>query len=1284
MMKTLSLLATFLLISTISISQSVNDAHPEHTEKTSFRPNAGQWEGDFSHLVYLNQYEAYITNQGLIIGMSPAAELNAHHEAFHDNVAPEDAPDIPVFSYSMVYGGVNLEAETENLNPSDMYRNYFLGPQSQWASEVHDAKSVLKSNVYDGINIHYKIDEDSNLEYDYIIAPGADPSLVSWSYIGVDPIIKESKIHISTPYGLVEETIPEAYQIINGTKIIIDVRFVAEEGNFSFEVGEYDANYELIIDPVIVASTLTGTVGTSNYGHGATYDEQGNVFSFGRSFGSGVPTGAGVIQPDFGGGGTDVVLNKFNPTGTDQIYATYLGGSGEDLPHSAITNLAGDCFVFGSTGSTNYPVIPGAIQTENGGDIDIFISRVSPDGTELIASTYLGGSAVDGRNLLAFGYDSFRGELSLDQEGNVYVASATGSDDFPSTSGAYKTDISGESDGVVAKLSPSLSSAFWITLMGGTEGDMVYGVRVKDNGQVVFAGSTEGSSLTSTTGAYQEAGLGTGINGFAGILNSSGNALLNCTYASTTQEDQAFFLDLDNDENVWIYGRTAGPDEWPISDGVFTTDTKQLFITQFNSELSDIVVSTMVGPETTGGWGSPNPVAFLVDRCDRVYISCYGAPADLPLTDDALFETGGFYLAAFEESLTLLSFGTYYTEGHVDGGTSRFDKKGVVYQGVCSGGGFNTNPDAYATDQTAGWDVGVFKIDFELSGVNAAFSAPSELDGCAPHTIDFANYSVGDTFQWDFGDGSPQSDEFEPSHVYEEPGVYTVTMIASDLLSCNLADTVSLTIDIFSPTDFEPSFDTQIDCETGVVTMINTTGGETFLDFTWVINGDELYTSYNATHEFADLNADNTVGLLAIDEGCDIDVLVTQDITALSDVSAQIGNAATTNCGLDIELENTSTNGVSYLWDFGDANGTSTEMNPSYTYADYGSYTISLTAINSATCNIEDVTTIDINFVEPPQLTQSLNLTQIGTCSELTITGELSNMDNISELTWYVAGEEVGTGADFETQVESQGTYEVVVDIVPSGCPNIFSLSESVELVAELPLDLGPNRDICYYDDGVEIGNLTDVGDAQYLWSPGNQTTPTIMANEPGVYSVLVVVETCSDSRSIEIRQGVRYEEDFELEICEETNNLLEVPVGYKEFLWDNGRTDNKIYVNTAGEYEFEFIDLGGCEQSGTVVVTSKLPDTEMYIPNAFTPNGDGINDIFKPSVSDLDEYNLKIFNRWGLELFDTSDPDAGWNGSSNGGDYFVPPGTYVYLIKYSGVCNKDVIEETGFVTVLR
>ncbi|MFN9798828.1 MAG: PKD domain-containing protein, partial [Bacteroidota bacterium] len=276
------------------------------------------------------------------------------------------------------------------------------------------------------------------------------------------------------------------------------------------------------------------------------------------------------------------------------------------------------------------------------------------------------------------------------------------------------------------------------------------------------------------------------------------------------EPDQCFFIDLDSDENVFVYGHGG---DFPIVGPVYSNPGSKQFVTKFNAELSEIMLSTVLGAGANQ-WGGYDfiPDAFLVDHCDNIYISSYQAGGNLPITPDALYAEGGFYLAVLTENLADLEYGTFYTGGHVDGGTSRFDKNGTVYQAVCSGGGFATTADAWATTQGPGWDIGVFKIDFDVSGVNSAITA-SDLSGCAPYVVQFQNFSVGDQFAWDFGDGTTSA-EFEPEHTYTEPGVYTVTMIVSDSLSCNLADTSFFDISISTPVDYVPSFDYLMDCST--------------------------------------------------------------------------------------------------------------------------------------------------------------------------------------------------------------------------------------------------------------------------------------------------------------------------------------------------------------------------------------------------------------------------------------------------------------------------------------
>jgi gliding motility-associated-like protein len=1274
------LILCFLSYSQIALSQQLSQTPHSH-ESIAFRPNQGQFEGDFSHAIYTPRYAVFLKPEGFTVGMSPIEALKAHHDSVH--AYSGETPSVPLFGFSWNFIGHNMAAAANGEGQTGPLRNYFFGSPDQWISGLKDVKQVRKTEIYPGIDVLYKLHPRNQLEYDFIVAPNADPSLIKWELSGVEAEIRGDELVFETPYGLVKEIIPEAYQVISGKKIPVEVSFQKLDRGFGFSVAEYDESFTLVIDPLLVGATLTGSTGDNNFGHGAAYDLEGNIFSFGIGFGSGLPTSDGAVQENYeGNAGVNAVINKFTPDATEQLYATYLGKNGT-YPHSASANLSGELVVFGSTDDTNFPTTVGAFQENTGGGTDIFISRLSSDGTELLGSTYLGGSAQDGINPMGFGYDQYRGEVSLDIEGNIYVASASRSDDFPTTGGAYSGTLNGTADGICAKLSADCAVLFWSTYMGGSGEDAVLNIRIAESGSVVYSGSTNSDDFPTTSGVYQETLQGAS-DAILGTLSSNGSVLEYSTYVGTSQADQGYFMDLDNDDNVWIYGTTQGGADWPVTDGVFSVENGSLYITKFNPELTEVQVSTTLGAGGFGGGG--NPVAFLVDRCDRVYISAFSAASELPLTDDALFTTGGFYLAAFVDDLDSLAFGTYYTDNHVDGGTSRFDKSGIVYQGVCSGTftEFNTSDGAYAEDQFTGWDIGVFKIDFQLSGVNAAFNAPSELDGCAPHEISFSNFSIGDTFEWDFGDGTG-STEFEPVHIFEEPGTYTVSMIASDSLSCNLADTVSLNIDIFAPEDFQPTFDTSIDCETGEVTMFNTTGGNDFLDFFWIINGDTLYTSYNASHQFANLDLNNTVALYAVDEGCELDETVVQEITNLADVTADIGNTFDTECGLSIELLNASANATEFIWAFGDGE-TSTVFSPTHVYDDYGTYTITLTAINPSTCNGQDEASITIEFIEPPAIDGTMTLNQTGVCGELILEGELDNTAGMASYTWFVSGEEAGTETSFVFDADFSGLYTVEAEIIPIGCNNPFTISDTITLVSELPLDFGPDRDICHNATSVTLENEYDLPDASYLWQPTGATSPDLVVTEPGIYVVQVVTGLCSDSRSIEIGLGVEETTSFETEICEGVGERITVSVNHQEFFWENGLTGNSIVVTRGGTYNYMYIDNGGCEQIGQYIVEGLEPEPIVYIPNTFSPNGDGINDLFKISTSDseLDDYLFSVYNRWGELMFETTDPTQGWNGAANGSDYFVPPGVYPYYVKYSGICQSETLEEKGFVTLIR
>ena len=253
----------------------------------------------------------------------------------------------------------------------------------------------------------------------------------------------------------------------------------------------------------------------------------------------------------------------------------------------------------------------------------------------------------------------------------------------------------------------------------------------------------------------------------------------------------------------------------PITSGVFSSQqgSKQ-FISSFSADLSQNIYSTVIGrgPNSVNSTSQFQvevdfvPVAFMVDKCDNIYFSGYDAADNLPLTADAFSTRGAsFYLAVLDPDATGLSFGTYYgMANHVDGGTSRFDKSGVVYQGVCSclGGGFvmDTNNGAWAEDQSTNCDIGVFKIDFDVPTVTAFAAVEPASSGCAPFNVDFEYTGKnGTVFEWDFGDGNSSTSE-NPSTTFAEAGTYEVRFVASNEGACNEQDTFFIQINVLDNT----------------------------------------------------------------------------------------------------------------------------------------------------------------------------------------------------------------------------------------------------------------------------------------------------------------------------------------------------------------------------------------------------------------------------------------------------------------------------------------------------
>jgi len=413
----------------------------------------------------------------------------------------------------------------------------------------------------------------------------------------------------------------------------------------------------------------------------------------------------------------------------------------------------------------------------------------------------MGSSGSDGQNGFTSNYgDSYRGEVISDAAGRIYVASCTQAAGFPTTAGAYQPNHAGGQDGVIFCLSPDLSVLEWSTCFGTPSDEMAFGIKLSSNNEVYVCGGTGGSALPATTGAHQAASGGQN-DGFIARFSPDAGTLLSCTYFGSTGNDVAFFLQLDGDDNAYIYGQSEGSGLDIAPAGTYGQLSGQAFVAEFTSDLSEQVFRTKLGPGD-----NIVPVAFLVDVCRNIYICGYSVFGSWEVASDALYTSGGFYIGVYDPDMAGFRYGTFYEgAGHVDGGTSRFDANGVVYQAVCTSGGFPTTPGAYSNVQPGGWDIGVFKIDFEQSGVNVNLAA-SATTGCAPATISFNGAGNANSYTWVTDDGDVLSTSTSFQYVFETAGTYEIILIGSDSTSCNIADTAYVTVVISDPAQLDALF----------------------------------------------------------------------------------------------------------------------------------------------------------------------------------------------------------------------------------------------------------------------------------------------------------------------------------------------------------------------------------------------------------------------------------------------------------------------------------------------
>jgi gliding motility-associated-like protein len=1016
-----------------------------------FVENKGQWD---SHVKFMGNIGGsgafFLAGNGFTVLLHNPADIEKymHHpmsgsQASARSITPaSDSGLIHSHAYRVSFEGAsnNIQIVPDKLQGE--HNNYFIGNDpSKWATDCKIYKAITYKNVYPGIDIRYYSDGGS-LKYDIVVNPGANPDNISLKYEGASGLrIQKNQLYVGTSVGNVKELYPYSYQFdkING-KTDVSCKYEIKNGNtVKFKIKDFARDVPLVIDPVIEFSTFTGST-SDNWGFTATPGPDGSLFAGGIVISNGYPISSGsVVQTAHAAGSTnwDMGITRFTSDGTGRMYSTYLGGTGHDFPLSLISDPQGNLVIMGRSYSADgFPksklVTPGP-----GGGSDLVVTKLNATGTAIIGCLRIGGTGSDAVNIedqrgtnligakrtLRFYGDDSRGEVILDGAGNIYVASQTqsvglGANQFPTTAGVFQPNPSGAQDGVIVKIDPTCNNVIFSTYFGGTGDDGVFVMDISPTtGHLYVAGTTFSSDLPGVPSpGVKQAAISGNADGFISEISNDGSTVIRTTYLGTPNYDAIYGIKFDKLGYPYVMGITEG--SWEVANAIYKgpNGSKQ-FIAKLQPDLSAYVYSTIYGTAST--YPNISPVAFLVDRCENVYVSGWGSnygpgldnsfrmagTLGMETTSDAQksqTDNRDFYFIVIRKNTSRLLYGSFFGQGgglgeHVDGGTSRFDPAGKIYMAICANCEGNNVPGSpitvpyYTTPNVVspsngtngqGCNLGALKIAFNFAGVGAgvrAFIAGHfDTSGCVPLTVNFRDtVRNATTYEWDFGDGSPlvKTNNFDTSHVYNNVGSYRVMLVGIDSSSCNIRDTAYTTIRVGNNEAYLAAIFKKLQpCDslsylfTNTSTHSATAKNFTSLSFVWDFGDGTVVTPGpdSIKHSFAAAGSYNVKLILTDTNYCNAPDTFHIPLRVAPLVKAQFETPATGCAPYLAVINNISLAGQNFTWDFGDGTTSNAINPPPHLYPSPGPYTIKLVAVDTNTCNKIDSTHFDIILRDKP------------------------------------------------------------------------------------------------------------------------------------------------------------------------------------------------------------------------------------------------------------------------------------------------------------------------------
>jgi hypothetical protein len=642
----------------------------------SFEGNHGQADGRVMFLSRTGRYTLFLTQDEAALALRGRKANTERTKFAGSDPTPQDGTGAPTTDavLRMKFRNANPAARVTGLEELAGTSNYFIGNDpAKWRTSVPTYAKVKYEGIYAGIDLVF-YGNQRQLEYDFIVKPGADPRRIGFDVRGAKRIRRDEHgdLVLKVGHDEIRWRKPVVYQEKDGTQQEIAARYsITDTNRVGFEVAKYDVSRPLYIDPLIYSTYLGGS--GEDYGQSIAVDSAGNAYVTGFTGSTNFPTTPGAFETTGPGG----FVSKLNPMGSALLYSTYLDGGG---PSGIAVDSAGNAYVTGGAGPS-FPTTEDALQPVYSGNGDAFVAKLNPSGSALVYSTYLGGSGYDQGNAIA-----------VDSAGNAYVTGGTRSTNFPTMNPLQPANAGGLfGDAFVAKINAAGSALAYSTYLGGSDSDQGNGIAVDSAGNAYVTGFTGSTNFPTTPGAFETTGPG----GFVSKLNPIGSALLYSTYLDGGGPSG---IALDSAGNAYVAG-SAGPNFPTTKDAVqptFGGGNSDAFVAKLNPLGSGLMYSTYLGGSGDEDQDQYNfvliPGGIAVDSKGSVYVTGNTFSSDFPTTPGA-FQTlcnhgnvsgctrfGDAFVTRLTPSGSALVYSTYLGGRYTDEGVGiAVDRAGNAY-----------------------------------------------------------------------------------------------------------------------------------------------------------------------------------------------------------------------------------------------------------------------------------------------------------------------------------------------------------------------------------------------------------------------------------------------------------------------------------------------------------------------------------------------------------------------------------------------------------------------------